>query len=68
MKSISGKDFCRRLEKRGWVRKRVSGSHHVYATADNPARISVPVHGNRSLKVGLLKHLMKAAGMTDADL
>jgi predicted RNA binding protein YcfA (HicA-like mRNA interferase family) len=57
LKAISGPDFTKILEKNGWELKRVKGSHHVYMKAGNPARISVPVHGNKPLKVGLLKHL-----------
>jgi len=30
MKSISGKDFAKILEKNGWTLMRVKGSHHIY--------------------------------------
>ncbi|NJL90047.1 MAG: addiction module toxin, HicA family [Coleofasciculaceae cyanobacterium SM2_1_6] len=30
MKSISGKQFCKILEQKGWVLKRIKGSHHIY--------------------------------------
>jgi len=50
MKSISGKDLCRILEKKGWQLKNIHGSHHVYMTAGRKERISVPVHGNKDLK------------------
>ena len=46
MKSISGKRLCQLLEARGWVRRRVRGSHHNYAKSGSILRISVPVHGN----------------------
>jgi predicted RNA binding protein YcfA (HicA-like mRNA interferase family) len=49
------------LEKKGWVLQRTQGSHHVYVKEGNPARISVPIHGNRPLKVGLQRHLVKLA-------
>ena len=68
MKAISGKDFARLLKKSGWELKRVNGSHHVYCKKDNPARITVPVHGNTSLKIGLQKHLMKIAGIDESEL
>lgn len=68
MKSLSGKEFARILEKRGWVLKRVHGSHHVYVKEGSPARITVPVHGSKALKKGLLLHLMKMAGLGEADL
>ena len=68
MRAISGKDFCRVLEQNGWSLLRVSGSHHIYGKAGVNVRLSVPVHGNDSLKTGLLRHLMKMAGLTESDL
>ena len=68
MKAVSGKRFCRLLESKGWNLKRISGSHHIYAKAGNLARISVPVHGNTPLKIGLQRHLMKIAGIIELEL
>lgn len=68
MKSLSGKEFARLLEKKGWELKRIKGSHHVYMKLGNPARISVPIHKNIPLKIGLLKHLMKIAEIEEKDL
>ena len=68
MKSISGKQFARILESHGWVLVRVNGSHHVYMQAGNPARISLPIHKNEDLKIGLLKHFMKVAGISEFEL
>jgi len=65
---ISGKDFARLLEKKGWELRRTKGSHHVYAKAGNPARISVPIHGNSPLKIGLLRHLIKVAAIDESEL
>ncbi len=68
MKSISGKDFAKILEQRGWTLLRVQGSHHIFGKAGNEIRISVPIHGNQNLKIGLLRHFMKIAGLTETDL
>lgn len=68
MKSISGKNFARLLEKKGWKLKHIKGSHHIYVKPGIPARISVPIHGNTSLKIGLLKHFMKVAGIDENEL
>jgi len=68
LKSISGKKLCRLLEKKAWILKRIYGSHHIYAKPENPARISVPVHGNTPIKLGLLKHIMKIAGIKESEL
>jgi predicted RNA binding protein YcfA (HicA-like mRNA interferase family) len=32
------------------------------------ARISLPIHKNDDLKVGLLKHFMKVAGISETEL
>jgi predicted RNA binding protein YcfA (HicA-like mRNA interferase family) len=68
MKSVSGRSFAKMLEKNGWILLRVQGSHYIYGKTGNEVRISVPVHGNQPLKIGLLKHLMKQAGLTEKDL
>jgi predicted RNA binding protein YcfA (HicA-like mRNA interferase family) len=68
VKAISGKELARRLEERGWELKRVQGSHHIYVKSGNPARISVPIHGNKPLKIGLQRHLMKIAGIEADEL
>ena len=68
MNAISGKDFIRLLERKGWVLRRINGSHHVFGKDGNPARISLPVHGNQALKIGLQKHLMKLAEIDDGEL
>ena len=68
MKAVSGRRFCRLLEANGWERKRINGSHHIYAKRGSNARISVPVHGNASLAIGLQRHLMKVAGIDESEL
>ncbi|MDP1868016.1 type II toxin-antitoxin system HicA family toxin [Bradyrhizobium sp.] len=30
MKSVTGREFARLIERRGWTLLRVSGSHHIY--------------------------------------
>ncbi|MBX6422549.1 type II toxin-antitoxin system HicA family toxin [Thermosulfurimonas sp. F29] len=68
MKIVSGKEFARLLEKKGWKLVRMKGSHHIYMKEGYPARISVPIHGNKPLKKGLLKHFMKIAGLEEEEL
>lgn len=68
MKAVSGKEFAKLLEKKGWELKRIKGSHHVYMKSENSARISIPIHKNIPLKIGLLKHLMKIAGIKEEEL
>jgi len=68
MKSISGKRLVKLLEKHNWKLIRIKGSHHVYMKEGNQAKLSIPIHGNQDLKVGLLKHFMKIAGINENEL
>ena len=68
MKSISGRDFARIVERRGWTLLRVNGSHHVYGKGGSVVRLSIPILGNKPLKTGLLRHLVKLAELSDDDL
>jgi predicted RNA binding protein YcfA (HicA-like mRNA interferase family) len=69
VKSVSGKEMCRALERKGWNLKRIRGSHHIYGHDDDPATIiPVPVHGNKMLRRGTQHTIMKAAGLTEDDL
>jgi predicted RNA binding protein YcfA (HicA-like mRNA interferase family) len=61
MKSMSGKELAKLLEANGWDLLRIQGSHHIYGKVGNPARISVPIHRNQDLKIGLLRNLLKTA-------
>jgi predicted RNA binding protein YcfA (HicA-like mRNA interferase family) len=68
MKSVSGKDFAKAVERAGWTRLRVHGSHHIYGKPGSVVRLSIPLHGNDPLKSGLLRHLTNMAGFTEQDL
>lgn len=68
MTSISGHAFARLVERRGWVLLRVNGSHHIYGKPGSAVRLSIPIHGNSVLKTGLLRHLMKAADISEDGL
>ena len=68
MKAISGKKLSRILERHGWELLRIQGSHHIYGKSGQVERISVPIHGNKALKIGLLKHFLKVAGLTEEDM
>jgi predicted RNA binding protein YcfA (HicA-like mRNA interferase family) len=68
MKAISGKELAKIVERNGWSLMRVQSSHHIYGRAGTNVRLSIPIHGNQSLKIGLLRHLLKMAGLTEDDL
>ncbi len=68
MKTVSGKRLCQLIEAKGWELKRINGSHHIYAKTGEISRISIPVHGNKSLKMGLQKYLTNIAGIDESEL
>lgn len=68
MKVHSGRDLARLVERHGWTLLRVKGSHHIYGKPGSLVRLSIPIHGNRPLKTGLLQHLVKIAKISETDL
>jgi predicted RNA binding protein YcfA (HicA-like mRNA interferase family) len=68
MRSVSGKKLARALERNGWSLLRIQGSHYVYGKPGSVVRLSVPIHGDQPLKVGLLHHLLKMAGLSEEEL
>ena len=67
MKPVSGPQMCRALERKGWTLQRVRGSHHIYGKPGH-GPLPVPVHGNKTLKPGTQRTMMRVAGLTDEDL
>lgn len=68
MKSIPDKRLCKIVEQKGWVLRRITGSHHIYENLEVDQILSIPVHRNQDLKVGTLKALMKIADLSEEDL
>ena len=68
MKQVSGRELARVVQRRGWILARIQGSHHVFTMPGRRERIVIPIHGNQPLKQGLLRSLMKIAGLREDDL
>jgi predicted RNA binding protein YcfA (HicA-like mRNA interferase family) len=68
LKSISGKELARAVERRGWQLLRLAGSHHIYGKEGSIVRLSIPIHGNKPLKTGLLRHLLKMAEIGEDEV
>ena len=60
--------MCRALEGHGWRLHHVRGSHRVYKHPSGVGTVTVPVHGNKSLRTGTQRGMMKTAGLTNDDL
>ena len=68
MKSVSGKQLCKIVEQRGWVLRKITGSHRIYEKLEIDEIRSIPVHRNQDLKIGTLRSLMKTAQLSELDL
>ena len=68
MKPISGRAFAKLVERRGWQLLRINGSHHIYGKAGSTARLTIPIHGNSDLKLGLQRNLMKLAEIEESEI
>lgn len=55
MKQVSGKAFMRAALDHGWILDRIKGSHHIMTKEGEDAILTIPVHGNKPLKIGLLR-------------
>lgn len=65
MKSMSGRRLAKLVERHGWVLLRIQGSHHVYGKPGSIVRLSIPIHGDKPLKIGLLTHLLSMADLPE---
>ena len=59
---ISGNEAAKAFEKDGWIFDRQTGSHMIYIKHDETKHLSIPKH--KTLKIGTLRKLIKAAGLT----
>lgn len=68
MKAISGRRMAKLAESKGWTLARIKGSHHIYTMEGRFERPVIPIHGNKALKIGLQKSLMKIIPLEENEL
>jgi len=68
VKQVSGRELAKVVQERGWQLARIHGSHHIFTMPNRRERLVIPLHGNRPLKTGLLRSLMRIAGLEESDL
>jgi predicted RNA binding protein YcfA (HicA-like mRNA interferase family) len=68
MKAITGKRMARLVEEKGWTLARINGSHHIYIKEGRLERVVIPIHGNKTLKIGLQRSLMKIIPVIEDEL
>lgn len=67
MRSMTGRELVRLVERHGWTLLRISGSHHIYGKPGSVVRLSIPIHGSKPLKTGLLRHLLKSSDVPPSE-
>lgn len=55
------------LTRHGWVWVRTAGSHRIFKHASNPLLVTLPWHQARPVKHGILRQILKVAGVTEAE-
>jgi predicted RNA binding protein YcfA (HicA-like mRNA interferase family) len=56
------------LEKKGFVLKKVTGSHCIFANAVTKRRVTVPFHSSQDVAKGTLLQILKDAGISREEL
>jgi predicted RNA binding protein YcfA (HicA-like mRNA interferase family) len=57
----------RAFERVGWKNEGRYGKHFKLKKDGNPNILSVPEHGGKPIKAGLLRSLLKKAGLTEEE-
>jgi predicted RNA binding protein YcfA (HicA-like mRNA interferase family) len=50
MKSVTGRELARLVERHGWTPLRIARTHHIYGKAGSVVRLSISIHGSTPLK------------------
>ena len=61
--AVTGRQAVTAFSKIGYSVRRTTGSHHIMAKSGHRL-LSIPVHGNKTLKPGTLRGLIRGAGIT----
>ena len=60
---MKAREIIRAIKAEGWVEARVTGSHHHFKHPSRPGLVTVPMHGNADLKIGVLRSIEKQSGV-----
>jgi predicted RNA binding protein YcfA (HicA-like mRNA interferase family) len=64
---LSSKELLQLLTERGFVLRRITGSHHILRRPEDGCAITVPIHAH-DLKRPLLLTILKQAGIKKDEL
>ena len=60
---MNAKEVIAKLKADGWQQVRQKGSHRQFQHPSKAGTVSVPDHGGKSLKIGVLKSIEKQSGV-----
>ncbi|MDQ0222707.1 type II toxin-antitoxin system HicA family toxin [Streptococcus moroccensis] len=60
---LTGKELAKIAIENGWEEVRVKGSHHHFKKDGIPYLITIPIHGNKDIKSGLEKKILRDLGL-----
>ncbi len=63
----AGDEHVRAFERAGWQVNHIKGSHYILTQEGSDVHLSIPVHQGRDLGVGLLRKLIRKAGLTNEE-
>jgi predicted RNA binding protein YcfA (HicA-like mRNA interferase family) len=67
--SVNAARLIRALQRAGFFVHHTTGSHYVLKHSDRPAvRIVVPFHGSADVKRGILRSILRQAGLSAENL
>jgi predicted RNA binding protein YcfA (HicA-like mRNA interferase family) len=67
--AVNAARLIRALQRAGFFVHHATGGHYVLKHPDRPAvRIVVPYHGNADIKRGVLRSILRQAGLTADNL
>lgn len=61
---MKSNELLRLLRQNGWYDVRQSGSHVIMQSETSPIQITVPNHGSKEVKKGLLRAILKQTNIT----
>jgi len=69
MKQLNARQLQKELNTRGWTFVRMAdGSHMQFKKPGVPQLITIPVHGSRPIRAGLLRKILRDAGIAPSEL
>lgn len=64
---VSGDLHVAAFKRAGWMINHIEGSHYIIIKEGSSIHLSIPVHSGKELGPGLLRKLIRTAGLTPEE-